>query len=603
MKRLVLLSFLYSLCVLLFSGLIAFFYHRVPSLLLGSVRMYRLADTFLLFFKILPSVLLATYLVSYSVMFKTERHVLIRFSPVLFVFFKKVILAALGGTIIVFLVAEIAVPAVTRYMDEQKQAPALYAQYIASAQKYLEEESYSVAYQYAVAAEEIYPGSTDAIYLKETAEVHFGPQPQGLSADSSAASIPVPEDADIIFSDNASSYELLQRAQVLYQQENWIDAHYYSCLAQVAAVPGSANETDAKILAADAWNQLENIRYFSNPEAESLFYRKKTAYQHLMSGDIFSAYYAFRELADEYPSDPDVVRYFSIAAHEMEQQYFFFDEIPGSEIIEDFSNTCFRVSRADGKYYVVYIRGAAAVHNTGRMIQYLRDVTVYQYSRIGTFEQSLYVPYAKVLAQPVSSLDSQTRNELGVTGRNAAVPVLMLESADRMNPEPASRPEYVFSEESAVAGEISNVLLLPMPFSDFVLLQDVSYNPDDMTLFDLLMFAGKASEYGYAAEVYTQALCSRICYPLIYISLFIFMAIIGWNYRLLPGVSFRLSWVLILPVLTVVMYGLIQIFRYIGQLLNYGIIEIFGVATVPVIIVCSVLLMVIVSILFVSRKS
>ena len=81
------------------------------------------------------------------------------------------------------------------------------------------------------------------------------------------------------------------------------------------------------------------------------------------------------------------------------------------------------------------------------------------------------------------------------------------------------------------------------------------------------------------------------------------MAIIGWNYRLLPGVSFRLSWVLILPVLTVVMYGLIQIFRYIGQLLNYGIIEIFGVATVPVIIVCSVLLMVIVSILFVSRKS
>lgn len=605
MKRVVASTIIYSLCVFIFSAFLVFFKTEIPELLPNSEFAYKIKLSLLQFCSLLPSVIISAFIIGYTFMFNTlDKPIFVRFSPTMMKFFKRILVAALFGSAFLTITYEVAMPLLQQSINHMKEAPSLYSQYIKSSERYFNEKSYIVSYQYAKAAEKLYPASSEVAALIDKCEVSFDRLLE-TSVDDVAVDIPALPQDEILVMNNATSYQLLQKAQDCFASENWIDAHYYSMLAIAAAETGSANELDAKFLASEAWNKLEEIGVYQDPEVETLYKPKMKAYEMLVDGDIVGAYYAFGDLAKEYPKDRDIDRYYAIASYEMQQNYFFFDELPESGMLEDDSNVYFYVTRPNGSFYVVYIKGTATVQDTGGMVQLLRDVSVYQYTRNGNFIMSFYVPYAKMVALPVDSLDEKTKEAIGNLDSVDSVPMMMLESADRVQKKEICSPDFTFSPEVVAAGKDNpfSFLILPMPYEDFLLLKNVSNNPDEMTLADLFLFIRKTANYGYSKETYLQALCYRICLPIMYVAILILAAGIGWNYRLLPGSRFRLTWAFILPFLSILLYAMLNMLNYIQKLLNYSMISLLGLGALPLSIVISICLFIFSILTFVSRKS
>jgi len=603
MKRLIIITSIYSICVFIFSFCIVFFTGTVPNLLPGESGIYRFQQSLVLFCNLFPTVILTSFLISYALLFKEEsKNIVMRFSPMIMKLFKKIAIAGLCGTILFVCTTEVVLPLLNKSIIKKENSPRLYEEYIYSARNFFEEENYSISYQYAQIALDLYPDSVEALKIKENCEIQFDLQKKPIKKD--LFFIPNVKEELPPVSGNATAYELILRSLVMYEQKDWIDAHYYAMLAQEAAEPGSANESDAKMIAADAWNQLENVTKFENSEVEKLYRQKIKAYWQLMAGDIVDAYYSFSDLAKLYPQDQDILKFYKIAEIRMKSQFFFFDEIPTSKNLESGSNICFYINRPSGGFYVLYYKGVSDVRNTGGMVQYLRDLSVYQYSDDGVYELSFYVPYAKVVAQPLNSLDEESQNFLKNHGVSQSVPIVMLESADREFRIALKQPEFSYATDFPESEKFSNLnyLILPMNFEDFLLMRDISQSPDKMDILSLIKFAGKASEFGYSKEVYVQELCCRICMPILFLALLILTAVFGWNYRLLPKNSFRFIWLFFIPVISVVIYVLFIMLQYVQKLINFGLIEMIGIVAIPFTIICSIIILIVISIVFVSRK-
>ncbi len=600
MKRILGICCAYAAFVLVVCLCVGFFSGTLPELLPDSAAAYKWIRSLLFFCDVLPAALISASVVAYAVVFsRQDKKPAVRFSPVMFERFRTVAFSALYGVAAIIFAQELASPLLTRSLHEKERAPALYREYLAAAETSAAGESFTVALQYALSAQHLYPRSDAALRLRELCELKLGGYPvKSAVSDTAIPGADLPAEGD-----NGSSYELLTRARLLYGQQSWLDAHYYASLAYAFAEAGSANANEAKILASDAWNRIEETERSEDPAAERLFARKKAAYRMLMSGDVLQAYYAFGSLSEAYADDPDVDRYYRIASAEMAKKYFFFDEIPVSRIFEDTEDMYFSVPRPNGGFFAVYIRGVASARQLGGLVQYLRSLTVYAYTRNGTFEFSFYVPCAKMVAQSVSVFDAEFQKKLGLSGKNIAVPYIMLESTDRSRQTSVQKPVFTFADGAASYTELAecNYLVLPMPFQEFLLLKNVSLDSSDMVLTDLFRFAGKAPGYGFSREVYGQAACFRACRPVYYLALFILTAVLGWNYRIVKNRQFRFSWLFPIPLFTAVAYAVLQAAGYCGTLFNYGLISLFGVWAAPMILGIALVSVFAAAVLFVSR--
>ena len=356
-------------------------------------------------------------------------------------------------------------------------------------------------------------------------------------------------------------------------------------------------------MAADAWNMLAEPGRFENDEAEERYRQKKLAYSQLMAGNVVEAYYKFSDLLQRYPTDEDVRRYHTAATMEMESQYFFLDEIPISDGMEDSRNVAFRLQQQDGSESVVFIKGLSSVGNTGGLMQYARGLSVYDFGKDGQFRKSLYVPYAKILSQSIASLDEQSQRKLAFSQLNPekdAVPMIMLESLDRIHPNTLNKPTYTFAE--GVSQTTNSILFLPMDYKDFLMLKNTSLNPEEMMLTDIIRMAFKAQDYGYAQIIYGQAACNRMSTPLLFIVLFLLAASVGWNYRIMSG-SFRVAWSLTPILLTMGCFVLLIAIEYMQKLLNYGLFGFFQLAAVPIVFFAAILLVFLAALFFLARRS
>ena len=85
-----------------------------------------------------------------------------------------------------------------------------------------------------------------------------------------------------------------------------------------------------------------------------------------------------------------------IAENRVENQCFFIDETEKLKAFEYYNDVHFTVSRDSGAKDVIYIRGITPVQDGGRMVQYLRELSVMTYGKNGVLLRSVYVPYAKM---------------------------------------------------------------------------------------------------------------------------------------------------------------------------------------------------------------
>ena len=602
MKRIT-LAFLFH-CLCMFIGIFCYvnLTHAIPQLIPGQEFSYKLFSSLSIFLNLLPAILLSSYVVAYAAVFgKDDKHIMVKYSPYILSRFKYVAIFSIIGTGLLVCGQEIGTPLINHKLTKMVEAPSLYQEYMQAARKYDSQDDLVFAIQYARAAELIDPNSQEAITLRGDLEVRM----EGSDYDDPLNDTLLSQEnlRPSTTERNATSHELLKKAQQAYQEKSWLNAHYYSILAQRVAEPGSANEEDAKIMAADAWNMLAEPGRFENDEAEERYWQKKLAYSQLMAGNVVEAYYNFSDLLQCYPTDEDVRRYHAAATMEMESQYFFLDEIPISDGMEDSKNVAFRIQQQDGSERVVFIKGLSSVGNTGGLVQYARGLSVYDFGKDGQFRKSLYVPYAKILSQPIASLDERSQQELAFSQLDRdkdAVPMIMLESVDRIHPNSLNKPTYTFAE--GVSQTTNSILFLPMDYKDFLMLKNTSLNPEDMMLADIIRMAFKAQDYGYAQIIYGQAACNRMSSPLLFIVLFLLAASVGWNYRIMSG-GFRLAWSLTPILLTTGSFILLIAMEYMQKLLIYGLLGIFQFAAVPIIFVAAILLVFLSALFFLARRS
>lgn len=602
MKR-VLFAFLFH-CLIVFICLFCYVNYKwnIPELIPGMVFPYKLLTSVKLLLTWLPAILGSAYIVAYSKIFgQDDKHIMVKYSPYILSQFKFVAIFAIVGTTLVICGQEVGSPLIKQKLLHMEEAPALYKEYMQAAHQYYENGDLGLAVQYAEAAEKLYPHSQEATTLKSNLEVQL----EGTDYDETFNSaLSVYSDSNFSPHErNATSYELLQKAKAAFAKENWIDAHYYAIMAQKVAELGSANENDAKLMAADAWNMLDEPALFENDDLTEQYRLKKLAYSQLMAGNMVEAYYSFSDLLQRYPKDEDIRRYYAAAAVEMEAQYFFLDEIPISFGMEDRRDIAFRMNLQDGGQQVVFIKGLSSVQNTRSLVQYARGLDIYQFDKDGKFQQSMYVPYAKILSQTISSLDKATQKELEYTDldmEKGTVPTIMLESVDRVRPNSLNKPVYTFAEGQGITTK--KILTLPIAYSDFLLLKNTSHDPEEMTLVDVIQLAFKAADYGYSPIIYGQDACSRMSKPFLYIVFFIALASMGWNYRIMTG-RFRLIWTFVPFFLTIGLHFLLEIGKYTQRLLNYGLFGFFRFGAVPIIFVLSLIGVIWASLVFVSRRS
>jgi hypothetical protein len=274
----------------------------------------------------------------------------------------------------------------------------------------------------------------------------------------------------------------------------------------------------------------------------------------LLSGDSITAYYIFHELQKTHPKETDVDRYSVLAEQMLLTSYFFIDEITDLPYFETASDVCFSLARSDGGQDIVFIHGITSLKNTGGLVQYFRLLRINSYDKDGGFLRSIEAPYAKLIEFQ--------------DGR----PYIILEGLDRDKEGVISAPIYTPAPGDGVT---ANTLLLNLPYEDLLQIIEASSGGETMSIPSLYAFIPKAALYGFSSEVFLQTLMSRLCYPFVLIILFIVFAIFAWNYRIGKEQSFKLSWLIILPILTGVIYFVLRGTVYLEKIFNYVLIGLF----------------------------
>ena len=347
---------------------------------------------------------------------------------------------------------------------------------------------------------------------------------------------------------------------------------------------------------------------------------------------IRDRYYIFLSLGEspaEKRKDPDVITFFELAKENVENQYFFFDETENMNQLADSQNVYFTLDYPDGTSNVFYISKSMDIKRDGGLVRYLEDFNVIHYDSNGDFRYSFHVPYAKVTAQLVSEIDESSHASLGISRKWKSVPVITLQSVDRTTEGVISKPVFEFDrtgipvhildklgmkaleEEDSMTSVISFVnvpkstmMILPMPFSDFHVINEASSGADTMSLLSLYKFLPDAVEYGFSKEVFVENFLQRITYPFIALIMLILCASIAWNYRIDdPKEIFKFRWILLIPALGTITLFIFSAFRYLFTMANYVLIGTCGSGALVAAFAMYITLLFGTALLFVSRRS
>lgn len=604
MRKILLLLVAYVALAFVVCVGVAYGVGQIPAVLPGRATAYVLYRALLYFLRVLPALLTSGFLIACAIYFghhaEKARE---RFSAEIVAHFKMVLFASLGMVFVLAFTREVFVPQVSARQKLMAEASGLLNEYLISGRYCLVVKRYVLAHEYAKQALRLDPSNKEAQALLDDAERNMNKMRPRREKEESLA----PTHAVWGELAHETVTSLIAKANKAKENGQWFNAHYYAQLALSVATGADINQQEARFLAAEAWEHLDTPGGLVDEVARQFYEKKRRAYAYLMSGDTLEAYYAFSELQNNRISavvDPDVQNFFEIAKERLAAEAFFIDETLHLQLFEYVKNIYFTLTHDDGRRDVIFIRGITAVSNSGRMIQYLREFSLYAYAPDGTFLYSVTTPYAKMIAEPVSVIDEQTLAENGISASCKNVPYLILRSVarefGRMKNEPvytfaAAVPESEYAEPSAI--------ILPLSCDDFNLVCDAAVGPQQMNLLSLIRIADKADSFGYPGEVFSATLISRLTYPLLMLIVLIFTASFAWNYRVEKSQLFKFSWSFVLPLCTVIVYPLLEILLYVEDLVCYAIIALLGQSAVAVAMFVSVVFLCLVSVYFMSRRA
>lgn len=631
MKKIVLILSIYVLLVfLLLMGAVRIFVD-LPVLIKGTEFNYRMTATTLGFLTLLPPVALSGFSVACAVTWKKSDSISRRrFSQAMLDRYRSVFIVSLILVFLMFMNEEIFIPSFKKKLNRIERAPAELAETIETTSKLLEQGHPYIALQFAKRAVEIAPTSQDAAAMLKIVqdEVDIEHNKKFYKKINEAkVSKPVHEKHA-----GYTILQLLERSRKAADEKRWFDAHYWAQLAVDACDGKNTNLSAASEAANYAWKQLNLPVEFDNSYEREYYKTKRDGYKAFNRGDSLKAYYTFLGLSTSSPEgskDPDVVKFLELSKEDVENKYFFLDETENMKELSDSENIYFSLDYPDGTSNVFFISRAMDIKRDGGLVRYLENLNVINYDANGDFRYSFRVPYAKVTAQPVSEFGEKNFDILGINKKWKSVPVITLQSVDRNTEGIVSRPEYTFKRTGLPENVLSDLhmrdlseskgfsnveyfksaprsttMILPMPYSDFHLINEASSGAENMPIWSLNKFLPDAIEYGFSKEVFTENLVQRITYPFIIFIMLIFCACLGWNYRIdNPKQLFRFRWILLIPVLGTLTLFIYSAVKYLFSMANYVFVGIFESTALLWAIACYIVLLIGASVLFLSRKS
>ena len=530
------------------------------------------------FLRYIPCVVTSGYIVSFCVHFGNNcEGSILRFSSAMLGRFKMVIIFAVSCAFVLTLSTEVFYPLTTRGKVSIISRPKLINQYLKAGEQFFADGHYDRSYVYADAVLALDPNSRQAADLKDRSDVEINRENTSnirfeiyrSSKESHADVTEVHIDEEKL----SDAYKCYLKAKECYAKGQWINAHYYAMEGKKLTTPKDPNVAELKNIATDAWNKITTEHDLSKDEDQKFFDAKFRGYLALVQNDDLTAYYIFRDLflsSRDYSTDPDVIFYLDIAARRIGERCFFDDEVFQLKSFENVNDVCFSYSYSDGSKDIIYFRGMTSVKETGRTVQYLRDVTIQTLNESGSLFRTMTVPYAKVLPVSIKSINDKTKELLGIGKEVTIIPYIMLNSVGRNSPDIRIEPLYVY--ESGEVAHLPEYILLPMNFSDFTMLETQTNEPERIPFGNLFKLIKKASQYGFSSEVYCEALLNRIFYPFWIVILLIGYASVAWNYRIGFNKYFKMTWVFSFPFIIFLTHIINKWLLYIFKLFNYVIV-------------------------------
>jgi len=649
MKRTITIILVYALLIFAICMGATFIYRELPALIPGDDKAFRFARGMRWFFEVVPSICLSGFVVACSVEWKGgDDSCKKRFSPAMANRFGYVMVISIVFVALMVFCQEIFAPAFNQRYETLVSAPAELSEAKSKARTLLNTDQPELAYQHALRADRISHHDEESQELLRLAEnavdiAHDRALHDYDSETDSGTALTTDELKPLSAHDhNYKVLELLKKSQDALSDRDWFMAHYWATLAIQASDGSDTTLQLAKEIATDAWNQIKTPIRTGNDDLVDYYTRKMAAYEALQAGNVsdsLSAYYQFKSLSEEgHGNEPDIVYFLERAEEAIKNEYFFIDETDNMSNLESGHNIYFSLDDPlTGTTNVYFIKGVMDLRKDTDVIRYLDGLTVATFSKSGKFIRSMYAPVAKVISQPLSAMpeDELEREGFNASWRN--IPLIMLLAVDRNSKGVVVSPEYSYvntnlpqsildreglkgaalgSPDVAVSEDSVNalrenvihrlperrIIKLPMPYSDFVTFDKASDGPAKMDLLSLFSFVKKARRYGFSVEVFSKSLLGRGLYPLLLLSLMIFAASIGWNYRIEDKLSFKFRWLFLIPIYGAVAYLLMSVVNYLYDMVNYVIVGAFGGAAFIVAAVLYAVLLFIMSIFFLARR-
>lgn len=575
----------FAVCVAL-----GFFLNPLPELIASTVGKYRFFSALKLFCTIVPVVLETGLLIGWLLDFSAHSDgSRLRFSSAMFARYRTVIIDSLIAVLLMSVAVEAALPCINGVMERYRRLPSLQKEYRVFAEGLYEQERYTLSYEVAKIALGINPSDKQSAELLDKAEIACKQLRQDEKNDASDASQIISSAAEgagyadygfhqkithIEYNEPYTTYSLLQTARDCFDAEDWFGAHYYAQTALSGCSPRDINVFELKQISAAAWKQISQARREGTTAEQQIFARKFEGYNALMEQDNLKAYYIFRTLSlssKKNATDPDVVRYLSLAENRLQNQYFFIDETLNLQGFESASDVRFKISEDDGSETVYFVKGVTNADEKNVFVQYLRGFSVFKIDSDGNYISGFYSSYAKMTPVSVDLFDDEMKKSLGIADGIRSVPYILLHSVDRNREGVMNVPVVLKGDASSAPG---GFLILPMEFSDFSLIKDASGSIDSLSIDSLFRFMPLAEKYGFVEEVFQQTLVSRLLYPLFMLIFLVCVGICAWHGRLRANSVFKFKWVIVFPLAGIIMFFVYQISLFLFRLVNYSLMTV-----------------------------
>lgn len=537
-------------CCLLY----VFFFKKI-DVLPQFVFNRKLAETGILFIRVMPSLLVSAVLIGYAVIFGTcGQNTVPRFSDILLHYLKKVFIILFFCISLYIVLIEIVSPLLLDYRRYTEFKTQDYYDYIKEADISLKNGDCEEAYNKINAALAIWQNNPEALQLLDKAkilcEAHTIERKNDVHNSETVYETADPENLTA-----EGALFISKRFMIKY---DFYTAHYYAMRAYQLSTENAPYREEALRLAAQAWNQIEKGIADLTAEFDIRLYQaKKAGYEMIQQGNYIKAYYQFvkagRMLEQNNPlkRDPDIDRFIDITRKKVLEEVFFIDETDSLLLFEAVRNIHFTApawsTRAAAQ---ITIEGLSYITNNGIREIYGRNCEITQYTTNGKILYRARIPFIKLV--PI------------VTEKGEHMLRMLFRAVDKQHDAVILKPIVL---EGSMPIERQTSMRLPFSYGDFQLIIAANEGEKSMTLPQLYAFRQRGSQFGFPAAIYHRELLARMSDVFLILIISIYMLVLAWGFRIPPHRKFKHTWALVFPLFFVAATGFVEAGRYCARLM------------------------------------